>query len=108
MTNSNGSPATRRLLIAACAGMLAACTSTSTPTPDQMARTTLQTAPADLQLLCADAVANSARVDRARVLPMSSRQVDAANYNVEVDAGGGRKFNCVVDNTGKVSSVQPA
>lgn len=107
MTNSNGSSATRRLLIPACAGLLAACT-TSAPAPDQMARTTLQTAPADLQLLCADAVANSARVDRARVLPMSSRQVDGTNYNVEVDAGGGRKFNCVVDNTGKVNSVQPA
>jgi hypothetical protein len=71
-----------------------------------MARTKLQTAPADLQLLCADAAAKSAGLDRSKVLPMNSRQLDAATYSVELDATG-RKFNCIVDNTGKVTSVQP-
>ena len=107
MTILNGDGVRRFVLMLACASALTACNTSSTPQPDQMARTTLQTAPADLQLLCADAVANSARVDRARVLPMSSRQLDAASYNVEVDSGGGRMFNCVVDSTGKVNSVQP-
>jgi hypothetical protein len=72
-----------------------------------MSRTTLQTAPADLQLLCADAAAKSAGVERAKVLPMNSRQLDASSYNVELDATG-RKFNCVIDNTGIVRTVQPA
>jgi hypothetical protein len=90
---------------AACLALLAACV--SSPPPDQMARTTLQTAPADLQLLCANAAGKSAGIDSTKVLPTSSRQLDAQSYAVQLDASG-RKFECVVDNTGKVTSLQPA
>ena len=69
-----------------------------------MARTSLQTAPADLQLICANAVVGHAA--GAKVLPTSSRQLDATSYSVDLDAGG-RKFNCVVDSSGSVKSVQP-
>lgn len=87
------------------AGLLAAagCQSSS-PEPQQMARTTLQTAPADLQLLCANAVATQTGTPSDRVLPVSSRQLDARSYQVELDAAG-RRHNCVVDNDGNVTSV---
>ncbi|MDK1388720.1 hypothetical protein QN224_25250 [Sinorhizobium sp. 8-89] len=88
----------------ACVSLVAGCRS-SAPEPQNMARTSLQTAPADLQLICANAVV--AQAGGARVLPTSSRQLDATSYSVDVDAGG-RKFNCVVDSSGGVKSVQPA
>lgn len=69
-----------------------------------MARTTLQTAPADLQLLCANAVATQTGASSDRVLPVSSRQLDATSFQVELDAAGAR-HSCVVDNEGNVRSV---
>lgn len=85
--------------------LLSACQ--SAPPPQEMARTTLQTAPADLQLMCANATAGPAGVDNTKVLPVSSRAVDATTYNVVLDANG-RKFNCLVDTAGNVKSVIPA
>jgi hypothetical protein len=84
---------------------LSACQ--SAPPPQEMARTTLQTAPADLQLMCANATAGPAGIDNTKVLPVSSRAVDATTYNVALDANG-RKFNCLVDTAGNVRSVIPA
>lgn len=72
-----------------------------------MARTTVQTAPADLQLLCASAAATSAAVDANKVLPVGSQQLDATRYQVELNASG-QRYICVVDNMGVVSSVQKA
>ncbi|QRM54169.1 hypothetical protein [Sinorhizobium sp. BG8] len=92
------------VLVVGCAAALAGCV--SPPPPEEMARTTLQTAPADLQLICANAVAGSAKTESTKVLPMNSRQIDAQTYSVELDAGG-RRFDCVVDNNGSVKSVQP-
>lgn len=78
--------------------------STSSPEPQQMARTTLQTAPADLQLLCASSVATQTGTPSDKVLPLSSRPLDARSYQVELDAAG-KKHNCVVDSDGNVTSV---
>lgn len=89
----------------ALAAVLAACQ--SSPTPDQMSRTAVETAPADLQLLCANAAAQSAGVDSTKVLPTSSRKLDARNYQVALTADG-RTMNCVVDVDGNIVSVQPA
>jgi hypothetical protein len=71
-----------------------------------MARTTLQTAPADLQLLCANAVAGAAGSTKTRALPTGSRLLPEGTFSVDLDAGG-RKFSCVVDNNGTVRSVTP-
>lgn len=79
----------------------------SSPSPDQMSRTTLETAPADLQLLCANEAARSAGIDSAKVLPTSSRKLDAKNFQVELNAGG-TPTRCVIDTDGNISSVQPA
>ena len=86
-------------------GVLGACT--SSPSPQEMARTTLQTAPADLQLLCANAVATQTGAPSDKVLPVNSRQLNANSYQVEIDAAGSR-HNCVVDNNGNVTSVTAA
>jgi len=94
-----------KLLALLAAGCMVACQ--TAPPPDQMARTTLQTAPADLQLLCANAVATASKVDSSKVLPVSSSALDPQSFNVELSASG-RKFNCVVDNKGVVKSVHPA
>lgn len=99
-------PWTGRMLPAVGIGvMLGACT--TSPEPDQMARTTLETAPADLQLLCAGEFAKSAGVDSSKVLPVSSRQVDAKSYQVELNAGG-RPASCVIDTEGNIVSLTPA
>jgi hypothetical protein len=84
--------------------LLAAAGCQSSPEPQQTARTTLQTAPADLQLLCANAVATQTGASSDKVLPVSSRQLDATSFQVELDAAGTRR-SCVVDNDGNVKSV---
>lgn len=86
------------------AALAAAGCASSSPEPQQMARTTLQTAPADLQLLCASSVATQTGTASDKVLPVSSRQVDAKSYQVELDAAG-KKHSCVVDSDGNVTSV---
>ncbi|NVP57214.1 hypothetical protein HV823_18305 [Rhizobium sp. DBTS2] len=72
-----------------------------------MARTSLGTAPADLQLMCATAAAGPSGVDSSRILPTSSSQLDATNYRVDLDAAGNR-FTCVIDSSGSVKSIGPA
>ncbi|HEY6633639.1 MAG TPA: hypothetical protein VIZ90_19465 [Rhizobiaceae bacterium] len=84
--------------------LLAAAGCQSSPEPQQMARTTLQTAPADLQLLCANAVATQTGAASAKVLPVSSRQLDATSFQVDLDAAG-KRHTCVVDSEGNVKSV---
>jgi len=92
------------LVAAAMSTLLMAAGCVSSPEPTDMARTTLQTAPADLQLLCANAVATQTGASSDKVLPVSSRQLDATSFQVELDAAG-RKHSCVVDNEGNVKSV---
>jgi hypothetical protein len=84
--------------------LAAAGCQSSSPEPQQMARTTLQTAPADLQLLCANVVATQTGAAQDKVLPVSSRQLDAASFEVQLDAAG-KRHTCVVDNDGNVKSV---
>ncbi|MDQ6436604.1 hypothetical protein RB623_21345 [Mesorhizobium sp. LHD-90] len=93
------------LFAAGLVAVVSACT--SGPTPDQMARTTLETAPADLQLLCANEAARSAGVESSKVLPVSSRKLDAKNYQVELNAGG-TPTRCIIDADGKIVSIGAA
>ena len=95
MTKWNGWSAARLLFPLVLLAPVTACV--SSPPPDQMARTKLQTAPA---------AAKSAGLTQNKVLPTNSQQLDATTYRVELNATG-RRFNCIIDNTGKVASVQP-
>ncbi len=84
--------------------LLAGCTSSGGgPAPNEI-RTSTQTAPADLQLLCASAAATSLEVASDSILPVSSSQLSAQTYQVELDAKGTRA-TCVVDASGNVQSV---
>jgi hypothetical protein len=76
------------------------------PAPNSV-RNTAQTAPADLQMTCASAAATSLGVDSSSVLPVSSSQIDAQSYQVDLDARGTRAI-CIVDATGNVLSVKKA
>ncbi|GAA2822234.1 hypothetical protein EDC40_105420 [Aminobacter aminovorans] len=89
------------------AGLAVAGCSSTAPEPQDMARTTVQTAPADLQLTCASAAATSAGVEADKVLPVGSSQLDATRYQVDLNASG-QRYVCVVDNVGNVTSVQKA
>jgi len=95
-----------RLALLLLASTLSACQSTSTP-PEQTLRSAAETAPADLQLLCANAAAQSAGVDPGRALPLSSRKFDASSYQVEINADG-RMMNCLVDGDGNILSLGAA
>lgn len=86
------------------AALMSGCTPPPPP-PENMSRTSTQTAPADLQLLCANAAMGAAGAG-AKVLPTSSRLLPDGTFGVDLDAGG-RKFSCIVDNNGTVRSVQP-
>ena len=97
-------PAKRGALAILVPLLLGACQSTPAPTPDQMSRNISQTAPADLQLLCANAVARSGGTGATQILPVSSRRLDARTYQVELNAAG-RTMTCVVDDDGRVQSV---
>ena len=100
----------RRSVLVVALGLMAqslsACVSTPPPAPEQMSRTQVETAPADLQLLCANAVAKASGVDSAKILPVSSSKIDSKTYQVELDAGG-KKTSCLVDIEGNVKSVEP-
>ena len=97
-------PASIVLKALAASALLAAAGCQSSPEPQQMARTTLQTAPADLQLLCANAVVTQTGAAQDKVLPVSSRQLDATSFQVDLDAAG-KPHTCVVDSDGNVKSV---
>jgi len=93
-----------RLSLLGAVALLGGCMSGG-PAPNSV-RNTAQTAPADLQLLCANAVAKSSGVDSAKILPVSSSKIDSKTYQVELDAGG-KKTSCLVDTEGNVKSVEP-
>ncbi|MEO4001688.1 hypothetical protein [Mesorhizobium sp. CAU 1732] len=83
------------------ATVLGAC-STSTPAPDHMARTAADTAPADIQLLCATAAAGGGG---GNVLPVTSRRIDATTYQVDLNVAGSTR-TCIIDAGGNVLSMQ--
>jgi hypothetical protein len=104
-TSSSAGRGTGRTAACLTVLLLSGCMS-SGPAPNSI-RTTAQTAPADLQLACASAAATALGVDSSAVLPVSSSQIDAQSYQVELNAKGARA-TCVVDTTGNVRSVQKA
>lgn len=77
----------------------------SGPTPDKMARNTMQTAPADLQLACANAATAKFGADHANALPVSSSAVDGGNFQIIVEAKGQRS-TCLIDTAGTVLSLE--
>ncbi|TDQ25284.1 hypothetical protein DEV91_11464 [Phyllobacterium brassicacearum] len=86
---------------------LAGCVSDNSPTPENMARNTAQTAPADLQLACSSAAATKFGADHASALPVSSSAVDGGKYQIILEAKGQRS-SCLIDQAGTVLSLEKA
>lgn len=80
----------------------AGCTSGQPKQPT--VRASGQTAPADLQLLCASETATRLGVDGTKVLPVSSSPAGAGTYRVDLNADG-NPAACVIDDTGTVVSI---
>jgi len=92
-------------VLLSCLAAVAGCV--SSPPPEPTAETKPEPAPADLQLLCADATASAVNFDRSRLLPTGSRKLDETSYSVEISEAN-RAFNCVINTDGKVVSITPA
>ena len=86
---------------------LAGCVSNNSPAPENMARNTAQTAPADLQLACSSAAATKFGADHASALPVSSSAVDGGKYQIILEAKGQRS-SCLIDQAGTVLSLEKA
>ena len=82
------------------------CSTTSKP-DDQEVRTAVETAPADLQLLCAAKSADQFGVGRDKVLPVSSSRQTDTTYSVVLNLDG-ESATCVIDDKGQIVSINKA
>lgn len=89
-------------LVSLAALLAAGCTSGQPNRPT--VRASGETAPADLQLLCASETATRLGVDSTKVLPVSSSPSGAGSYRVDLTADG-QPAACVIDDTGTVVSI---
>ncbi len=85
---------------------VSACSTTSKP-DDQEVRTAVETAPADLQLLCAARSADQFGVGRDKVLPVSSSRQSDSTFSVVLNLDG-ESATCVIDDQGQVVSIEKA
>ncbi|WP_051631196.1 hypothetical protein [Afifella pfennigii] len=70
-----------------------------------MVRAGGETAPTDLQLLCASEAANRLGIDTTKVLPVSSAPAEPGTYRVALNADGAQAV-CLVNESGSVLSVE--
>jgi hypothetical protein len=101
----------RKLLIGCAAGvglaLLGGCnTSGSNTSGSQTVRTSEETAPTDLQLLCASKAAEELQVTGGNVLPVSSARSGEAAYQVNLTYEGGQA-TCIIDESGVVQTITP-
>ncbi|MGX1501003.1 hypothetical protein ACSSV1_006072 [Labrenzia sp. MBR-25] len=97
-------------LLAAGLGLsvVAGCNTSSNQTPTAGAvRSSGETAPTDLQLLCASKAAEELKVTGGNVLPVSSMPSGENAYQVNLTFDGGQAV-CIIDETGTVQSISPA
>ena len=95
--------------VAAMTVLAAGCASQSAQViePEQpMVRQTARTAPADLQLMCANEAAQAFGMASETVLPVGSSS-DGMVYTVILNAGGGQAI-CTIDEEGTILSLDRA
>lgn len=73
-------------------------------TASQEVRSSVVTAPADLQLFCASTAAQQFGVASSDVLPIASESIGGGQYTVRLQIPGGRA-NCLIDDEANVSSI---
>ena len=109
MSRSTSLSFARYCAAAAVTVLAAGCASQSSQViePEQpMVRQTAQTAPADLQLLCANEAAKAFGMASETVLPVGSSS-DGAVYTVILNADGGQAI-CTIDDSGTILSLDRA
>jgi hypothetical protein len=109
MNRARTSSFARGSAVAAIAVLAAGCASQSAQVlaPEQpIVRQTARTAPADLQLLCANEAAQAFGIASETVLPVGSSS-DGMVYTVILNAGGGQAI-CTIDDNGTVLSLDRA
>jgi hypothetical protein len=109
MSRSTSLSVARCAAVAAIAALSAGCASQSAqaPEPEQpMVRQTSRTAPADLQLLCANEAAQAFGMASETVLPVGSSS-DGMVYTVILNAGGSQAI-CTIDDNGTILSLDRA
>ncbi|TYC52467.1 hypothetical protein FMN50_17100 [Rhodobacterales bacterium] len=79
------------------------CNTTASPTSGAV-RTSAQTAPTDLQLLCASTAADQLKIPGGNVLPVSSMPAGDSAYQVNLTFDGGQAV-CTIDSDGVISSI---
>ncbi|NKI62101.1 hypothetical protein HCG46_27750 [Labrenzia sp. PO1] len=88
-----------------CLSVVAGCNTSSNQTPTAGAvRSSGETAPTDLQLLCASKAAEELQVSGGNVLPVSSMPSGENAYQVNLTFDGGQAV-CVIDEAGTVQSI---
>ena len=91
------------LLVAGCNG-----TSQQASAPSgQAVRAAVETAPADLQLLCAAEAAKIYSAPADKVLPVSSQRAGTTSYAVDLNVNG-RPARCTIDESGTAITVVDA
>ncbi|WP_436643016.1 hypothetical protein [Microbaculum sp. FT89] len=70
-------------------------------------RAAVETAPADLQLLCAAEAAKVYSTPAEKILPVSSARSGQSSYDVELDVAG-RRARCTIDESGTLVTVVDA
>lgn len=94
-----------RLMVAAAAGLLlAACASDGPAVQQEMVRSNVQTAPADLQVLCASEAANQLGANADQILPVSSSVVQPGVFQVDLLVAS-QPAACTIDSEGNVLSI---
>ena len=95
--------------VAAIAALAAGCASQSAQVPEPQQHTvrqTAQTAPADLQLLCANQAVQAFGIAPESVRPVGS-STQGMVYTVVLDAGGSQSI-CTIDQEGTILSLDRA
>ncbi len=84
---------------------VAGCQSSGSSAPSsQVVRSTGDTAPTDLQLLCAAKTAEELEIAGGNVLPVSSMPIGGNAFQVNMTFEGGQA-TCDIDNEGNVLSI---
>lgn len=84
---------------------LVGCSSSGSDGPNSTTRTSEQTAPTDLQLLCASRAAEQLGITSGKVLPTASAPSGDDGYQVSLTYDGGNA-SCTIDADGNVLAVQ--
>ncbi|MCC0012814.1 MAG: hypothetical protein H6877_05760 [Rhodobiaceae bacterium] len=71
---------------------------------NQVIRQKVETAPADLQLLCAGEAAKRRGADSSKVLPTGSSVIQPGLYSVQLNVNG-TPSTCTIDDQGNIQSI---